>query len=83
MNLIYTIFAVLCLSIGFYFGYKLADTKKLPEINPIKVVDKVHTDVVNIQKKKSQNKKLNELNQALDNMEKFDGTSKGQKPIKK
>lgn len=83
MIIIYSLFTVLCLGIGFYFGFKIADTKKLPEVNPIKIADKVQTDVTNIQKKKEQSKKLDELNQVLKNMETFDGTSKGQKPIKK
>ncbi len=83
MTLLYTIFTVLCLCIGFYFGYKLADTKKLPEVNPIKVADKVRTEVTNVKKKQEQNKKINQLNEVLNNIDKFDGSSKGQKPIKK
>ena len=83
MTLLYMIFSVLCLGIGFYFGYKLADTKKLPEVNPIKIADQIKTDVEGIKKKKDTKKELNNLNQILKNMDTFDGTSKGQIPIKK
>lgn len=83
MNYIYTLFPVLCLCIGFYFGYKLGDTKKLPEVNPVKVADNVKTEINSIKKKKEQNKKINRLNEVLHNLDTFDGSSKGQKPIKK
>lgn len=83
MILLYMFFAVLCLCIGFYFGYKLGDKKELPEINPIKVAEKVSTEVSNIKKKKEQSKEINELNQILKNIDRFDGTSQGQIPIKK
>ncbi len=83
MNLIYTIFSVLCLGIGFYFGYKLGDTKKLPEVSPMKVAEKVTTEVTNIKKKKEQAKEINTLNQVLKNIDRFDGTGQGQEPIKK
>lgn len=82
MTLLYMIFSVLCLCIGFYFGYLTSDKKKLPEINPIKIADKVKTDVENIKKKQEKAKELNKLNQILGNVDTYDGTSKGQKPIK-
>ena len=85
INLIQTILSILCLCIGFYFGFKIAKTKELPkvEINPIKVADKIDTEIQTIKKKKEQKKSLNELNLAMQNMERFDGSSSGQKPIKK
>ena len=83
MIFLYTLFSVLCLCIGFYFGYKLGDTKELPDVNPIKVANKVTTEVSNIKKKKERSKELNELNQILKNIDRFDGTGQGQIPIKK
>lgn len=83
INLIYTIFAVLCLCTGFYFGWKLADKKELPELNPIKVAEKVQTDIQTAKKKKEQTETFNKLNDIMQNINNFDGTGLNQKPIKK
>ncbi len=83
MIILYSILTILCWCIGFYSGYKLGDKKELPEVNPIKVAEKVTTEVTNIKKKKEQSKEINELNQVLKNIDRFDGTGQGQIPIKK
>lgn len=83
INLIQTIISILCLIVGFYFGFRVGKTKELPEINPIEVADKVDTQVTAIKKKKEQKKDLDKFNQAMKNMERFDGTGEGQEPIKK
>ena len=83
INLIYSIFSILCLCIGFYFGWNLANKKELPEINPIKVTEKVHSEVVNLRKKKEQENKINTLNDIMNNINNYDGTGLNQKPIKK
>lgn len=90
INLTYTILAILCLCTGFYFGYKIADQKELPETNPIKVAEKVQNDVheykknkENIKKDNQNKEKLNQLNDILTNINAYDGTGSNQKPIKK
>lgn len=90
INLVYTILAILCLCTGFYFGYKIADKKELPETNPIKVAEKVQKNVYeyknskeDIKKDKHNKEKLNQLNDILRNIDAYDGTGSNQKPIKK
>jgi hypothetical protein len=43
----------------------------------------VDTQITAIKKKKEQKKDLTKFNQAMKNMERFDGTGEGQEPIKK
>lgn len=82
MIILYSFFTVLCLCTGFFVGYKLGDKKELPEVNPIKIAEKVtETKEIN-KKKKEQAKELDKLNQVLKNIDTYDGTSKGQIPIK-
>jgi len=83
MIILYSLFTVLCLCIGFFVGYKIGDKKELPIVNPIKIAEKVTTDVKNIKKQKEQSKEIDELNKILKNIDRYDGTGQGQIPIKK
>lgn len=83
INLIYTILTILCLGIGFYFGYKLGKTEKLPTVNPIKIAEKIEKNVNDLKETKKEQKKINKLNDILENINTYDGTGKNQKPIKK
>lgn len=82
INLAYTILVILCSYTGFYFGWKLADKKELPEVNPIKVAEKVQNDVQEYKKSKQNKEKINQLNDILKNINAYDGTGANQKPIK-
>lgn len=83
INFFYTIFAVLCTGIGFFCGWKLAEKKELPEVNPVKIIEKAKAHKEAVKKEKKQQEKLNQLNDILDNINRYDGTGSSQKPIKK
>ena len=71
MQILYSIVTALCLSIGFYFGFKLGKTNEFPKIKSIK----------QIKKEKEDEENKNNLEKALNNLDKYDGTSKGQEEI--
>lgn len=78
-----SIITILCASIGFFCGWKLAERKKLPEINPVKIIEKAKEHKEIVQKEKKQKEKINQLNDILENINRYDGTGASQKPIKK
>jgi len=71
MQILYSIVTTLCLCIGFYFGFKLGRTNELPKIKTRK----------QIKKENEEEKEKNILQKALNNLDKYDGTSKGQEEI--
>lgn len=71
MQILYSIVTALCLCIGFYFGFKLGRTNELPRF-------KTKTERKQIQEDKD---RLDKFNQALRNLDRFDGTSEGQEDI--
>lgn len=70
-NLINSILQALCLGIGFYFGFKLGRTNEFPKIKSIK----------QIKKEKEDEENKNNLEKALNNLDRYDGTPKGQEEI--
>ena len=72
MQIIYSITTVLCLCIGFYFGYKIGKNNELP------VLIKSRKQ---IKEEKKEEKEINKLEKALNNLNRYDGTSKGQEEI--
>lgn len=81
INLIYTILCIVCLCIGFFVGYKIAKGEKVQVSipNPVKTVkEKIETkkqnDIIN--------ERLEELNKIAYNIERYDGTTNGQKEVK-
>lgn len=71
MQILYSIVTTLCLCIGFYFGFKLGRTNELPKIKTRK----------QIKKENEEEKEKNILQKALNNLDKYDGTSKSQEEI--
>lgn len=76
INLIYTIISIVCLSAGFYFGFKIGKTSEMPKIpkklkHPIKI----------LQEEKKTKKEEEELSKALRNLDNYDGTSFSQEDI--
>ena len=67
MQILYSITTALCLCIGFYFGFKLGRYNEFPKIKTRKQVKK--------------EKEKNQLERALNNLNRYDGTSKGQEEI--
>lgn len=72
MPILYSITTALCLCIGFYFGFKLGRTNELPKIIKTKQEKK---------QQEEQEKKKSELEKALNNLNRYNGSSKGQEEI--
>lgn len=71
MQVIYLIITILAMCIGFYFGFKIGRTNDLPKIKSKQ----------QIKKEEETEKKKNELERALNNLDRYDGTSKSQEEI--
>lgn len=71
MQILYSIITALCLCIGFYFGFKLGRTNELPRF-------KTKTERKQIQEEKEE---ADVLNKILKNLDRYDGSSKGQEDI--
>lgn len=75
MIILYSIIPALCLCMGFYFGFILGKTNELPRIK-----NKKDRKTEKEQAEK-EDKYISNLNKALGNLERYDGTSKGQEDI--
>lgn len=71
MQILYSVIVALALSLGFYFGFKLGRDNEFPKMKTIK----------QIKKEKEDEEDKNQLEKALNNLNKYDGTSKGQEEI--
>lgn len=71
MQILYSIIVALALSIGFYLGFKLGRYNEFPKLKTRKQV----------KKEKDEEKEKNQLERALNNLNRYDGTSKGQEEI--
>lgn len=71
MQVIYSIITILSMCLGFYFGFKIGRTNELPKLKTKK----------ELAKEEENEKKKNALERALDNLDKYDGTSQGQEEI--
>lgn len=76
INLIYTFLSIVCLSAGFYFGFKIGKTLEMP-----RVPERVKHPIETIKKQKQQKKIEDELNKALKNLDNFDGTAESQEEL--
>ena len=72
MQIIYSITTALCLCIGFYFGFKIGRTNELPKLIKSRK---------QIKEEQQEEKEINKLEKALNNLNKYTGTSKGQEDI--
>lgn len=72
MQILNSIISALCLCIGFYFGFKIGKTNELPRIVKTKREKK---------EEKEEEKKISEIEKVLNNLNRYDGTSKGQEEI--
>jgi hypothetical protein len=68
----YSILTALCLCIGFYFGFKIGSTKELPSIK---------RTIRENRQRDEEEKELKILEKELRNLNRYDGTSKGQEDI--
>ena len=78
INLIYTILTVVCLSAGFYFGFRVGKDSEIPKF---KIPEKVKHPIKTFKEEKEQNKEDEELSKALKNLDNYDGTSLNQEDI--
>ena len=68
----YSIIPTLCLCIGFYFGFKIGKTNKIPNIN----------EIIKDNKEKAEEAREGEtMSRILSNIDNYDGTPKGQEEI--
>lgn len=72
MQILYSILSALCLGIGFYFGFKIGRTGELPKTAKIKKQE---------QKDDEKEKEISRLEKIIGNLNRYDGTSKGQEEI--
>lgn len=72
MYIIYSIITTLCLCIGFYFGFKIGSTKELPSIK---------RTIRENKQRDEEEKEIKNMNKILGNLDRYDGTSKGQEDI--
>lgn len=70
--MMYSILTALCLCIGFYFGFKIGSTKELPSIK---------RTIRENRQRDEEEKELKILEKELRNLNRYDGTSKGQEDI--
>ena len=76
-NLIYTILCILCLCIGFYFGFRIGKEKEIP-----KVKIKAPSQIIKEHKaNKEEEKEMNRLNTILNNIDNYNGTSDYQQEV--
>lgn len=75
-NLINTILPIVCLSAGFYFGFKIGKTSEIP-----KVPKEFRHPIKTMQETKREEKVEEELNKAIRNLDNYDGTSLSQEDI--
>lgn len=72
MTILYSIVPALCLCIGFYFGFKLGKTNELPNIK---------REIKESKAREMELKGLEEINKILGNIDRYDGSSRGQEDI--
>ena len=74
INFLYVVFPVVCLSVGFYFGFNIGKTSEMP-----KATEKIKHPI--IKEEKEQEKAIEELSKELKNLDNYDGTSTSQEDI--
>lgn len=72
MQILYSIIPALCLCIGFYFGFKLGKTNELPNVKREIKENKIREEEL---------KDIEEINKVLGNLDRYDGSPKGQEDI--
>lgn len=72
MTILYSIIPALCLCIGFYFGFKLGKTNELPNIKREMRENKIREEEL---------KDIEKINKVLGNLDRYDGSTKGQEDI--
>lgn len=86
ISFIYTTLCILCLCVGFFVGYKLSkENNMIDKVSMQKIQNPIKTVKEKIENKKEQEaiqEQLDELNRIYENIENYDGSSKGQKELK-
>jgi hypothetical protein len=88
MIILYSIIPALCLSIGFYFGFKLGKTNELPNFKKTEEIQENSTEELvqgNETEEKDEEteemKEIKRLGQTWSNLNNYDGSSKGQEEV--
>lgn len=88
IDYLYCVFAILCFIAGFILGQRnkegkeLIEAKKIIEV-PQKVIETIETHKQERKDKKDQQNEINLMQQVVQNIEAYDGTSNNQKEIKR
>ena len=70
VNLIYTALSITCLSVGFYFGFKIGKTSEMP-----KMTEKLKHPIKTMQEEKVIAKEEEKLNRELRNLDNYTSLS--------
>lgn len=71
--MINTIIPIICLILGFYFGFKIGKEKEIPTINPVKIV-KEEVEQAKEEKKSKKEKEI--LEQYIENLDNYPNNQK-------
>jgi len=71
--MINTILPVICLIIGFYFGFKIGKEKEIPTINPVKIVKE---EVKQAKEEKKHEREKEVFEQYLENLDSYPNNQK-------
>ena len=69
--MLFSVITALALCVGFYFGFKIGRTGDLPKIKTRKQIKEIQEE----------NKEKRKFQKALNNLDTYDGTDKGQEEI--
>lgn len=71
--MINSIIPIICLILGFYFGFKIGKEKEIPTINPVKIV-KEEVEQAKEEKKSKKEKEI--LEQYIENLDNYPNNQK-------
>lgn len=85
MLILYSLFTTLCLCIGFYFGFEIGRTNKLPRFskpNLFKTKKERELEAKIKEEEEKEQEKLTKFEKIINNLNGYDGSPKGQEVIK-
>lgn len=83
LQLIYTILCIICLCMGFIYGYKIGRNEKIEK--PIEKMKEIVTKFKEQKEEKriaqEQTDEMKKFNNILQNIDRYDGTARNQKEV--
>ena len=71
--MINSIIPIICLILGFYFGFRIGKEKEIPTVNPVKIVKE---EVEQAKKEKKSKKEKEILEQYIENLDNYPNNQK-------